>query len=178
MSIQGTELLKNILQKESDKKGNNIFIKLSGTEISTVTGGQKKDNFSIQAELMEFLDPTAGLSDEEKSAYLEKIIQKLRSGKELSPEEMNYLRAKDPALYAQAARVQAMRENLKSQLKTCRSKEEVQKVYSDAVSMISKEDPMKEAIIAAYDDVLKEFRETGEYQALPERAEDDEHHLL
>ncbi|OLA29117.1 MAG: alanine--tRNA ligase [Firmicutes bacterium CAG_194_44_15] len=85
-------------------------------------------------------------------------MQKLRSGKKLTSEEMNYLRVKNPQLYAQAARVQAMRENLKKQLENCRSKEEVEKVYGNSVSMVGKDDPMKEAIVAAYDDVMKEFK--------------------
>ncbi len=181
MSIQGAPILKNLLGKENNKK--TIFDKLSqSVKITGKTTGnsvdaagsqkQKLDVFSIQSELMEYLDPTAGLSEEEKKEYEEKIIQKLRSGKKLTAEEMNYLRAKNPQLYVQAARVQAMRENLKNQLENCKSKEEVEKVYGNFTSMISKDDPMKEALMAAYDDELKEFKKTDKYQALPEKEED------
>lgn len=180
MSIQGAPILKNLLGKENNKK--TIFDKLSqSVKITGKTTGnsvdaagsnvQKMDGFSIQSELMEYLDPTAGLSEEEKKAYEEKIMQKLRSGKKLTAEEMNYLRAKNPQLYVQAARVQAMRENLKKQLENCKSKEEVEKVYGNFTSMISKDDPMKEALVAAYDDELKEFKKTDKYQALPEKEE-------
>ncbi len=181
MSIQGAPILKNLFGKENAKK--TFFDKLSqSVKIAGNTAqndanasgsnAQKIDGFSIQSELMEYLDPTAGLSEEEKKAYEEKIMQKLRSGKKLTAEEMNYLRAKNPQLYVQAARVQAMRENLKNQLEHCKSKEEVEKVYGNFTSMISKDDPMKEALVAAYDDELKEFKKTDKYQALPAKEKD------
>lgn len=187
MSIQGAPILKNLLGKENSKK--TVFDRLSqSVKITGKTTGnsvdaagnsvdaagsqtQKLDAFSIQLELMEYLDPTAGLSEEEKKAYEAKIMQKLRSGKKLTSEEMNYLRAKNPQLYMQAARVQAMRENLRNQLENCKSKEEVEKVYGNFTSMISKDDPMKEALVAAYDDELKEFKKTDKYQALPAKEE-------
>lgn len=192
MSIQGAPILKNLLGKENSKK--TVFDRLSqSVKITGKTTGnsvdaagnsvdaagsqtQKLDAFSIQSELMEYLDPTAGLSEEEKKAYEAKIIQKLRSGKKLTSEEMNYLRAKNPQLYMQAARVQAMRENLRNQLENCKSKEEVEKVYGNFTSMISKDDPMKEALVAAYDDELKEFKKTDKYQALPAKEEDGKEH--
>lgn len=192
MSIQGAPILKNLLGRENNKK--TVFDRLSqSVKITGKTTGnsvdaagnsvdaagsqtQKLDVFSIQSELMEYLDPTAGLSEEEKKAYEEKIIQKLRSGKKLTSEEMNYLRAKNPQLYMQAARVQAMRENLRNQLENCKSKEEVEKVYGNFTSMISKDDPMKEALVAAYDDELKEFKKTDKYQALPAKEEDGKEH--
>lgn len=178
MSIQGAPILKNFFGKETAGKRKTVFdkiseaVKIEGKQDGTKEAGQKIDEFSIQAELMEYLDPTAGLSDEQKKAYEERIMQKLKSGKKLSAEEMNYLRAKNPQLYAQAARVQAMRENLENQLKNCRSKEEVENVYGMAMSMVGEDDPMREAIVAAYDDVTKEFKKTEKYQSLPEKEEE------
>lgn len=183
MSIQGAPILKNFLGKQNggktilDKLSQSVKITGKNADIAenaiNAAGSQtqKLDAFSIQSELMEYLDPTAGLSQEEKKAYEEKIIQKLRSGKKLTPEEMNYLRAKNPQLYVQAARVQAMRENLRNQLENCKSKEEVEKVYGNFTLMISKDDPMKEALVAAYDDEVKEFKKTDKYQALPEKED-------
>lgn len=180
MSIQGAPILKNFLGKQNggktilDKLSQSVKITGKNADIAENAAGsqtQKLDAFSIQSELMEYLDPTAGLSEEEKKAYEEKIMQKLRSGKKLTSEEMNYLRAKNPQLYVQAARVQAMRENLRNQLENCKSKEEVEKVYGNFTSMISKDDPMKEALVAAYDDEVKEFKKTDKYQALPEKED-------
>lgn len=171
MSVQATQLLKNVFGEKSFKGLNGLFGDLS-EENATEQSAETKDGFSIEAEWMEFLDPTAGMAEEEKQAYEAKIMQKLRSGKKLTAEEMNYLRAKNPQLYAQAARVQAMRENLKNQLENCKSKEEAEKVYGNSISMVNNDDPMKEAIVAAYDDVMKEFKKTDKYQALPQREED------
>ncbi|WP_075721319.1 hypothetical protein [Roseburia sp. 499] len=174
MNIQASQILKNVLGKQAPGKTKTFLEKLSSAINKTIDKESKTDRFDIESVLMEYLDPTAGMSEDEKKAYEERIMQKLRAGKKLTAEEMNYLRAKNPQLYAQAARVQAMRENLENQLKNCRSKEEVEKVYGNAISMVAKDDPMKEAIVAAYDDVMKEFKKTEQYQALPEKEEDAE----
>ena len=101
-----------------------------------------------------------------------KIIAKLKSGKKLTSEEMRFLQAEDPQLYQQAARVQAMRGSLESGLAHSTSKEEAQSVYLDTLTHISEDDPMKEYIIAAYDDAMKEFQKSDQYQSLPETKED------
>ncbi len=172
MNIQASQIMKNVFGKGEKDKISSIFDKLSGTVNPATDTQSQSDSFNIESVMLGYLDPTEGLSEEEKQAYEAKIMQKLRSGKKLTSEEMNYLRVKNPQLYAQAARVQAMRENLKKQLENCRSKEEVEKVYGNSVSMVGKDDPMKEAIVAAYDDVMKEFKKTDKYQALPQKEED------
>lgn len=172
MNIQASQIMKNVFGKGEKDKISSIFDKLSGIVNPATDTQSQSDSFNIDSIMLGYLDPTEGLSEEEKQAYEAKIMQKLRSGKKLTSEEMNYLRVKNPQLYAQAARVQAMRENLKKQLENCRSKEEVEKVYGNSVSMVGKDDPMKEAIVAAYDDVMKEFKKTDKYQALPQKEED------
>ncbi len=178
MNIQASQIMKNVFGKGENGKGNTIFDKVSGAVNPTTSKQSNNDSFDIESVLMGYLDPTEGLSEEEKQAYEAKIMQKLRSGKKLTSEEMNYLRVKNPQMYAQAARVQAMRENLKNQLENCRSKEEVEKVYGNSVSMVSKDDPMKEAIVAAYEDVTKEFKKTDKYQALPQKEEDADEKMV
>lgn len=172
MNIQASQIMKNVFGKGEKNKISNIFDKVSGAVNPATDTQSESDSFNIESIMLGYLDPTEGLSEEEKQAYEAKIMQKLHSGKKLTSEEMNYLRVKNPQLYAQAARVQAMRENLKKQLENCHSKEEVEKVYGNSVSMVSKNDPMKEAIVAAYDDVMKEFKKTDKYQALPQKEED------
>lgn len=61
----------------------------------------------------------------------------------------------------QAARIQAMRDSLEQQLEHCKSKEEAAKVFSDTMSMVSDKDPMKEYIVAAYQDAYNEFQKAG-----------------
>lgn len=132
------------------------------------------DSFSITQNISELLSPACGMTEEEKESYLAKIMAKLKSGKKLTPEEMRFLQAEDPNLYQQAARIQTMRDSLETRLKHCSSKEDAANVYADAMSSISKDDPMKEFIVAAYDDVYKEFQESDAYQSLPDTEEEAE----
>ena len=148
--------------------------KPAGQQISTGNTPAKLDTFAIAQQISEFLSPAYGMTDEEKAAWLEEIRQKLKSGKRLTAEEMRFLQAEDPVFYQQIARVQAMRDAFESQLKQCSSKEAVANTYTSAVSIVSDDDPMKEYIVAAYDDARKEFEKTDSYQALP-RTEEKAH---
>lgn len=130
------------------------------------------DSFSITENISELLSPACGMTEEEKEAYLSKIMAKLKSGKKLTAEEMRFLQAENPVLYQQAARVQAMRDSLETRLSHATSKENAVSIYSDAVSHIGENDPMKEYIVAAYDDAMKEFRKTDTYQQLPQTEKD------
>lgn len=129
------------------------------------------DSFEITGNISELLSPACGMTDDEKASYLAKIMAKLKSGKKLTAEEMRFLQAENPALYQQAARIQTMRDSLETRLKQSTSKEEAAEIYTNAMSSVSKDDPMKEFIIAAYDDVYKDFQKSEEYQSLPEDAE-------
>ena len=128
-----------------------------------------QDSFEITTNISELLSPACGMTDEEKESYLTKIMAKLKSGKRLGAEEMRFLQAENPVLYQQAARVQAMRESLRARLAVCSSKEEVDNTYASAMSLVCDDDPMKEYIVAAYDDVLREFKKSDDYQKLPEK---------
>lgn len=144
---------------------------LHKNEASTAKG---LDSFEITENISELLSPACGMTEEEKTSYLAKIMAKLKSGKKLTPEEMRFLQTEEPTLYQQAARVQAMRDSLESQLKHCSSKEEASDVYLNAMSSVSDKDPMKEFIVAAYDEVYKEFQNSDEYKALPEKKDSEE----
>ena len=108
-----------------------------------------------------------GQGEEEKKKFVQKLYRKLESGKKLSADEMQYLRKNDPVTYAKAAKVQVLRESLKKQLKSATSKEKAADIYTQAMSRISEDDPARKEIMAAYDDVYKEFRKSDEYKALP-----------
>lgn len=172
MNIQGVQIFRNLLGKGMAEKEQVTEQRQTGNLFTGKAGESKTDGFQIKAEWMELFAPTAGMEEEQEKAYEERIMRKLKTGKKLTAEEMNYLQVKNPQMYIQAARVQTMRENLKSQLENCESKEEAEKIYGDAFSMISKDDPMREPIVAAYDDVMKEFKKTDKYQHLPEKEDD------
>lgn len=141
---------------------------------STANTSNLMDSFDITKTISDLLSPACGMTEEEKSAYFNKIMAKLKSGKKLSTEEMRFLQAEYPELYQQAARVQAMREGLETRLKACHSKEEAQTMFADALSHVSDDDPMKEAITASYMDAMNEFQKSDEYRELPDTAEEAE----
>lgn len=126
------------------------------------------DCFEVSTNISELLSPACGMSDEEKAAYLAHIQAKLKAGKKLTAEEMRFLQAEYPDLYLQAARVQSMRESFEQQLKSCKSKEEAANLFSTSMSMVSDNDPMQEAVTAAYEDAYREFKASGSYEGLPE----------
>lgn len=130
------------------------------------------DNFELTTNISELLSPACGMTEEEKAAYLAHIQAKLKSGKKLTAEEMRFLQAEYPELYMQAARVQSMRESFEQQLKSCRSKEDVENVFSTSMSLVSDKDPMKEAIVAAYQDAYDEFKQTDAYKNLPQNEKE------
>lgn len=129
---------------------------------------------AITEKIKDMLDPTSGMTDAQKSSYDRKVMNKVYSGKKLSAEEMRYIKIHYPALYPYVERVQIQRQALEERIKHCHSKEEVQDVYSEAMFHISDDDPAKQMLYAAYDDVLKEFKKTSDYQELPETKEDAE----
>ncbi|MBR5564802.1 MAG: hypothetical protein IKW08_01420 [Roseburia sp.] len=131
-----------------------------------------KDSFDIAEHISELLSPACGMTEEEKEAYFNKIIGKLKSGTKLSPEEMRFLQAKHPELYQQTARVQAMRDGLETRLKTATSKQKAQEIFADSLSHVSDGDPMKEYVVAAYHDAMKNFEKSDEYKDLPQTEED------
>lgn len=73
--------------------------------------------------------------DMTKSNAIQGIDAKLKSGKKLSPQEMDYLREHSPELYKKAVEVTREREAYERELKQCKTKEAVQKLnmrYSQA----------------------------------------------
>ena len=105
-------------------------------------------------------DPTTGMSDEEKKKFIDKLYKKIKSGKKLSADEMQYLRMNDPVTYAKMAKVQIQRKALESRLKQAKSKEEALEIYTSAKSRISDDDPAREELNAAYDDAYGEFKKS------------------
>lgn len=150
---------------------NNLFKKYRKDYAENEDESAKIDTLSIGLQLKEavdaIFDPTTGMSEEEKKKFVQKLYRKLESGKKLSADEMQYLRKNDPVTYAKAAKVQVLRESLKKQLKSATSKEKAADIYTQAMSRISEDDPAKKELMAAYDDVYKEFKKSNEYKVLP-----------
>lgn len=142
-----------------------------GTEAAGQTTYDSRMNM-LRVAVKDYLNPTAGMTDEQKERFIKKLYAKIQSGKKLTPDEMQYLRQYDPVTYMKVARVQAQREALETQLKNCKSKEEAQDVYLDKVSRISEDDPARQELRAAYDDAFDEYKKSGDYKSLPRTEEE------
>ncbi|QUH25221.1 hypothetical protein [Serpentinicella alkaliphila] len=111
---------------------------------------------------------------EEKESYEKRIGEKVKLGEKLTKEEMSYIQRTNPIMYMRIKRIQMNREALENKLKRCRSKKEVEQAYNETISMIHKKDPDKQLLISAYNNVMKEFKNKGEYKALPLDIKDKE----
>ena len=144
----------------------------AGSVSGSPSSASGKDSFDIAQHISDLLSPACGMTAEEKESYYNKIMGKLKSGKKLSPEEMRFLQAEHPEMYQQVARVQAMRDGFETRLKTATSKQKAQEIFADSLSHVADDDPMKEYIVAAYQDAMKNFEKSDEYKELPETEED------
>ncbi|MBE5919352.1 MAG: hypothetical protein E7272_05840 [Pseudobutyrivibrio ruminis] len=109
---------------------------------------------------------------EDDSKMMEKIQAKIKSGKRLTSKEETYLKEHNPELYQQYLRIRRMAEALEHQLEKADSKEEVNDIIFHALNGISDKDPYKAAIVAAMDEVIKEFKKSDGYKNLPDKKED------
>ncbi|MCR4903298.1 MAG: hypothetical protein K6A23_10620 [Butyrivibrio sp.] len=74
------------------------------------------------------------MSDKERNRTSERIRTKLKAGKKLSPEEIRFLQQTDPAVYMEYLRIRQMADSLKAQLKSARTKQEVNRIIATALS--------------------------------------------
>ncbi len=131
---------------------------------------RQRENAIWRKTLEDMLDPTADMNEDEKKNYENKIYAKLESGKNLSSEELNYLRIHNPQMYQTAMRVKIKKEAVKHKLQNCKSKEEVNAVINEQIGGVSEKDPDKKYLIAGIEYVAKKFRETAAYKRLPDTA--------
>ena len=117
------------------------------------------------------------------------IDLKMMSGKRLTAQEMEYLKEHDPETYKKAKAVEMEREAYERELKSCKTKEEVQRVKAahaaaalDRVNDI-KNNPnipsgkklelikQEHAKASALDDTMSDYTKSGDYRKLPTEAE-------
>lgn len=136
-----------------------------------------KCNEILKKSVSEYLKKLNGFefdsTDEEKSKerYEAKIRAKLQSGKPLTSKEMRYLQKNNPQLYIHVVRIENKRKALENSLKHAKSKQDVARIQMQAVTSVSKKDPVREYMIAAIHETIKQFKETKYYKQLPETDE-------
>lgn len=125
--------------------------------------------------LQNMIELGIGEIDEEKlkEKYDATIQTKLQYGKRLTAEELRYLKKYNPIMYAHAMRIETKRCAVEQSLKNANSKQEVEEIQFRAMSTINKKDPVKEYMVAAVQDAVKEFKKTSAYKSLPEVEEKD-----
>lgn len=127
----------------------------------------------------------------QKGNAIGSIDAKLKSGKKLSPEELDYLREHSPELYKQAIEIQREREAYERDLKKCKTKEDVDRLHLQKTQSFMQEikaikgNPnipqgqkvglmekvMRRAM--AISDSHATFINSQEYQSLPSELEED-----
>jgi len=135
----------------------------------------EKSNAEIWRETIAMMEEALVKVPEEKRAdYEQKIRQKMQSGKKLSGEELNYLRLYQPELYRSALRVENARTVLRTKLKNCKSKEEVDNVVSvqNEVLRAMDGDADKEYMTAMVRHEVDTFKKSRAYASLPRRIEE------
>ncbi|SET00236.1 hypothetical protein SAMN05660297_01161 [Natronincola peptidivorans] len=124
--------------------------------------------------IKETIEGTNFKREEERENYEKRISEKVKLGEKLTQEEMSYIQRTNPIMYMRVKRIQMQREALERRLKRCRSKKEVEQAYNEAISMIHKKDPDKQVLVSAYNNVMKEVKNTREYKVFPLERKDKE----
>ena len=121
-----------------------------------------------------------------KSTNLNRIVGKMKSGRRLSYDEMEYLRKHDPALYEKAVKIEKEREEHRQALRNCKTKEEARRVQTTKCHLLQAEakavpdskngsSPMELEFISmrmmAMVDEFAEFVKSSEYDDMPNEHE-------
>lgn len=145
----------------------NICLNLNQEESKKITSTKELVEY-----ILESRNDIEKMSDDDHAKMDAQILAKLKSGKKLSQKEMDYLRKTNPIMYSHAMRVQRIAETIEEQLKHAKSKEEADRIISSSLSVISKNDPDKEYIVAAVNRINTEFHKSGAYNKLPNTMEE------
>ena len=104
----------------------------------------------------------------EISKRISDIRTKLKSGKKLSEKEMRLLKEHAPDLYKKAEAVQQERKNFKEALRNCKTKDDVQRLFSQkmqfSMSMAKQDQEMAEYLTSALQDEHTHFTKTDNYK--------------
>lgn len=154
-----------------------MFVQI-GLSQNALSSGSKEKNaiLSSKQEAAEYLisliqEEARELSEEDRKEMESRILHKLEAGKKLSAEEIDYLKKYNPILYQRYLRIRKMAEAMKEQLKHARSKEQARDIICRSIGSISDKDPDKQYIVAAMNEIQKEFTHSPAYARLPETEE-------
>lgn len=144
---------------------------MSFSDVKTNGKSISKNLTDVVRKLQEESSPSEKQND---SKMMEKIQAKIKRGKKLTSKEETYLKEHNPELYQQYLRIRRMAEALEHRLENAQSKEEVNDIIFQSINSVSDKDPYKAAIVAAMDEVIKEYKKSDGYKNLPATNEEIE----
>ncbi|MBE5915905.1 MAG: hypothetical protein E7273_03590 [Pseudobutyrivibrio ruminis] len=144
---------------------------MSFSDVKTNGKSISKNLTDVVRKLQEESSPSEKQDD---SKMMEKIQAKIKRGKKLTSKEETYLKEHNPELYQQYLRIRRMAEALEHRLENAQSKEEVNDIIFQSINSVSDKDPYKAAIVAAMDEVIKEYKKSDGYKNLPATNEEIE----
>lgn len=106
-------------------KGSNFQTAFQSNRINK----KEKENLTpIEREIQDIKDK---ILENKKADKISSIDNKLKSGEELTKEEIEYLKKENPELYDEFVEIKKEREKYKKELEQCRTKEDVEKLRND-----------------------------------------------
>ncbi|NLC78634.1 MAG: hypothetical protein GX683_02760, partial [Ruminococcaceae bacterium] len=112
---------------ELSQKINSMTLSLQKSE--TKIKFKKKAESENKTERQRLIDSLQKqIEDQKKNNSLSAIDTKLRSGKVLTADELSYLKKNNPELYQKAVEAKREREQYKNELKSCKTKDDVQRL--------------------------------------------------
>lgn len=104
-------------------------------------------------------------------SHSESLRAKLKSGQELTPDELEYLRNHDPDLYGKAVKAAQERKAYESSMRQSRTKSELNTLHNQTLARILKVykhgDPEEAMMqVSAIQDAHRKFMQSDEYAAL------------
>jgi len=128
------------------------------------------------------------MKQNKENSKINGIANKVTNGEDLTPEEEQYLAAKNPGLFNSYKQAKLEQKAYEEKLKNCKTKDEVQRLKTNTVNgylaemSAAKGTGSKEAIVATAKKVLAklkniekvemEFIESGAYSSLPTEADE------
>ncbi len=145
-----------------------------------------KDNTSVRSAFLSSLanntfftkaalnksEETQAISNDDKiEDRLNRITQKMKAGKKLSAEELEFLKNNDYALYFKYIKILREREAFEEKLKNAKTKQEAADIRNITMSGINKSSgdaEEKEIKSAQFSEAYKEFSDSKQFSQLPE----------
>ena len=143
-----------------------VFVYVKTTQPET-KGQQKKLEPVAQNGFSAFLKQN---NEVKKATTLECITNKIKFGKRLTRDEMEFLKIHNPELYSKAVKIEKEREEYRRALRDCKTKEEARNLHLAKVFQPKMDVELKMALF----DEFTEFLKSNEFEELPSEREFDE----